>query len=430
MSSSIDTKNLETRHYINGEFSASSDNSTFPVISPYTQKKLVDVYEASVDDTNRAVAAAKAAFPVWSNLSPQSRGVHLKKLAELLRKSHAELSQLEAVSSGRVVSHYLDDQWAASSFDHFAEASFEASHGRSSLNAPGFVNMVLRQPIGPVAVIIPWNAAVLFIGQKVAPALAAGCTVVLKSSEKSPLTSLKVAQMVHEAGFPAGVLNIISGHGTPSGATLAAHPDIRAVNFTGSTLTGRKIQAAAASSNLKRVILELGGKSPSVIFDDADIEKAAGQTCFSMQFMMGQACIANSRIYVQESIAEKFIETFATIWNGVRKGDPLLPETSQGPQVDEIQFERIKAYIEAAKKGQGKLVIGGEATKGPDGKGYFIEPTVYSHVGEDEKTQKEEIFGPFVNINTFKTEEEVLKKANDSEYGGRPCFLAACLLQR
>lgn len=192
--------------------------------------------------------------------------------------------------------------------------------------------------------------------------------------------------------------------------------DIRLVNFTGSTFTGRKIQQAAASSNLKKVVLELGGKSPALVFEDADISKAAGDTVGSLQMLMGQACIANSRIYVQESIADKFKEAFLAMFKAAKKGDPLLPETQQGPQADEIQYERIKTYLKAASEGKGKLELGGNATKA-DGTGYFIEPTVYSNVPEDEKTQKEEVFGPFVNINTFKTEAEAIEKANNTEYG-------------
>lgn len=192
--------------------------------------------------------------------------------------------------------------------------------------------------------------------------------------------------------------------------------DIRLVNFTGSTFTGRKIQAAAAASNLKKVVLELGGKSPALIFEDADIEKAAGETVMSLQILMGQACIANSRVYVQETVADKFKTAFIAMFKAAKKGDPLLPETQQGPQADEIQFERIKSYLKAASEGKGKLELGGSATK-VDGTGYFIEPTIYSDVPEDDKTQKEEVFGPFVNINTFKTEAEALEKANDTEYG-------------
>jgi aldehyde dehydrogenase (NAD+) len=412
----IASDKIERRHYINGEFSESSDKGTFKLSSPYSHEKIVDMCEASVDDANRAVAAAKAAFPAWSALDPTTRGTYMKKLAELIIRDATELSQLDAMSMGRPVSQYFDAYLAAQYFSHYAEAGFEAK-GSTSLNTPGFVNMTFRQPIGPVAAIIPWNIPTIMFAMKIAPALAAGCTTVLKSSEKAPLTPAKLAALSHEAGFPKGVINVLSGHGQPSGSTLSAHMDIRLINFTGSTFTGRKIQAAAASSNLKKVVLELGGKSPAIIFEDADLAKAAGDTVVSLQILMGQACIANSRIYVQDTIADKYKEAFKAIFKAAKKGDPLLPETQQGPQADEIQFERIKTFLQAAKEGKGKLELGGNATKDADGTGYFIEPTVYSDVPEDEKTQKEEVFGPYVNINTFKTEEEAIEKANNTEYG-------------
>ena len=411
----IATEKIERRHYINGEFSESSDNGTFKLSSPYSHEKIVDMCEATVDDTNRAVAAAKAAFPGWAATDPTARGAAMKKLAQLILRDAQELAVLDAMSMGRPVSTYFDAHVSAQTFEHYAEAGWEA-RGTTSLNTQGFVNMTFRQPIGPVAAIIPWNIPTLMFAMKIAPALAAGCTCVLKSSEKAPLTPAKLAALSHEAGFPKGVINVLSGHGQPSGSTLSAHMDIRLVNFTGSTFTGRKIQAAAASSNLKKVVLELGGKSPAIIFEDADISKAAGDTVASMQMLMGQACIANSRIYVHESIADQFKEAFKAIFKAAKKGDPLLPETQQGPQADEIQFERIKAFLKAAKEGKGKLELGGNASQA-DGTGYFIEPTVYSDVPEDEKTQKEEVFGPYVNINTFKTEEEAIAKANDTEYG-------------
>jgi aldehyde dehydrogenase (NAD+) len=238
--------------------------------------------------------------------------------------------------------------------------------------------------------------------------------------------SAKLATLCKQAGLPAGVLNVLHGHGTPSGAHLAAHPDIRAINFTGSTFTGRKVQQAAATSNLKRVILELGGKSPSLIFEDADILKAAAETAGSLQMLMGQACIANSRVYVQDTIADKFKDAFIANFKAAKKGDPLMPETQQGPQADQIQFDRINSFLKSAKEGKGKLALGGSATK-VDGKGYFIEPTVYTDVAEDERTQKEEVFGPFVNINTFSTEEEAIAKANDTEYVAITLVLVAVI---
>lgn len=282
------------------------------------------------------------------------------------------------------------------------------------------------------AAIIPWNAPLIFASQKIAAALAAGCTIVLKSSEKAPLTvshasasnvkdayfiqCLKLAQLVEQVGIPPGVVNIISGYGTPAGNTLASHMDVRVLSFVGSLATGKKIQGAAASSNLKTVILELGGKSPALIFEDADLEQAAAQTQYSIQMMSGQACMANSRIYVQDTVAGKFKESFKKIFGSSKLGDPLDPETTQGPQADKIQFERVLEYLKLGKEGNGTLELGGNA-KMQGGNGFYIEPTVFVNVPEDSRTMKEEIFGPVVQINTFKTEREAIEKANDTQYG-------------
>ncbi|EMF11855.1 aldehyde dehydrogenase [Sphaerulina musiva SO2202] len=411
----IPADKIEYRHYINGEFVESSDQGKFELYSPFNHEKIVDICEASEDDTNRAVAAAKAAFPAWAAKSPAERGLLMKALGAKIREAHNELAQLCAMDMGRPVSTFFDAFVAADVFEHHAEMGYEVK-GETSLNTPGFVNMTFRQPIGPVAAIIPWNIPTLSFAMKIAPAITAGCTIVLKTSEKAPLTPTKCAQLAHEVGFPPGVINVLNGHGTPSGATLASHMDIRLVSFTGSTATGKKIQQMAAASNLKKVVLELGGKSPAIIFDDADLVKAASDTSASVHTLMGQACVANSRIYVQESIAEKFKEAFLAIFTAAMKGDPLMPETKQGPQADKLQHERIQTFLKAASEGKGKLEAGGKATQ-VEGKGYFIEPTAYSNVDENEKTQKEEVFGPFVNINTFKTEEEALEKANATEYG-------------
>jgi aldehyde dehydrogenase (NAD+) len=219
-----------------------------------------------------------------------------------------------------------------------------------------------------------------------------------------------------DAGIPAGVLNIINGHGRPAGSALALHPDVRLISFTGSGATGKLIQEYAAKSNLKRVILELGGKSPTIIFDDADIQKAAADTAMSVLFLSGQACIANSRIYVQESIATEYKKAFIQVLSAVRAGNPLDPATTHGPQADEIQFKRVSEYLKLAREGKGKIELGGNPLK-VDGGGYFIEPTVIADQPEDARTMKEEIFGPVVGINTFKTEAEAIAKAVDTEFG-------------
>jgi len=406
-------KDIETRLFINGEFVESSHGKTFDLYSPATQEFVAKVSEASEQDTDRAVAAAKAAQPGWAALSVEVRSGYFKKLAALVREHHAELAHLEALSMGKPVSTYFDAFAFAGTFDHYSEAGY-TPQGTSSMNTPGYINLTLRQPYGVVAAIIPWNVSLLFFAKKVAPALAVGNTVVLKSSEKAPLTSARVAHFVKEAGFPPGVINVISGFGQVSGSVLSHHMDVRALSFTGSTRTGRQIQEAAAKSNLKAIFLELGGKSPAIVFDDANLEKAAQATQHSVQSNSGQVCMANTRIYVQETVAEKFITMFKEKLERVTIGDPTLHETNHGPQADKTQYENVLRYLEIGKE-DGKLLMGGHSPS--EHSGYFIHPTVFLDTPEESRIMREEVFGPVVCINTFKTEEEVMAKANNTEYG-------------
>ncbi|CAI6329000.1 unnamed protein product [Periconia digitata] len=405
---------IETRLFINGEFSESSNGKTFDLTNPATLKHVAKVHEASEEDTDRAVAAAKAAFPSWSALSPEQRGEYFKKLAALIREHNDELSALEAASMGKPVATFFDGMASASTWDNYSRAGRNVG-GTTSVQTPGFLNMTLRQPYGVVAAILPWNVPLLFFAKKVCPALIVGNTVVLKSSEKAPLTSAFVATLVQKAGFPPGVLNIITGFGNVSGSILSSHMDVRALSFTGSGRTGRLIQAAAAKSNLKQVYLELGGKSPSVIFDDADLEKAAKETSHSVQGNSGQVCMMNSRIYVQDTAADRYIELFKEhLIKDTRIGDPLSKDTNHGPQADEVQHKTVLKYLDMGKQ-SGDVILGGGAVS--DREGYYIQPTIFTNTAEDATVMKEEIFGPVVNINVFKTEEEVLAKANNTEYG-------------
>ncbi|KAL4911266.1 hypothetical protein BDW74DRAFT_164818 [Aspergillus multicolor] len=403
-------ESVETRLFINGEFRPASDGKTFGLINPFTRESIAEVAQATEEDSNNAVAAAKAAFPAWRDLSPAQRGAYLHKLAALIREHNDEFAQLEALSTGKPVSRYFDAAAGADTFSYFAEAGWTVQ-GTSSLNTPGHFNMTLKQPYGVVACIIPWNVPMAFFAFKIAPALAAGNTVVLKSSEKAPLTSAFAAKLIAKVGFPPGVVNILSGFGTPAGSTLASHMDVRCLTFTGSSFTGQRIQAAAAASNMKIVHMELGGKSPALIFEDADLENAAAATQFSIQCLSGQTCMANSRIYVQESVAEKFLALFKEKFGGASLGNPLDEATTHGPQVDQLQYERVKSYIGIGEQ-EGKLTLGGDAKDG-----YFIKPTVFENVPEDSRIVKEEVFGPVVVINTFKTEEEAIEKANATEFG-------------
>ncbi|KAK3938544.1 aldehyde dehydrogenase domain-containing protein [Diplogelasinospora grovesii] len=406
---------VKPRMLINGELVEASDGKTFSVYNPATRQKSAEVPEASADDTNRAVSSAKAAFPGWSALDPSVRGSYLGKLAALIRQNNDELAKLEAISMGLPVSSFHHAKSAALQFEHYAEA-WPHVQGQASVNTPGHVAMTLRQPYGVVALIIPWNAPIHFFASKAAPALITGNTVVLKSSEKAPLGVARVAELVNEAGFPPGVFNILSGHGLPSGQILSRHMDVRALSFTGSSRTGKLIQEEAARTNLKRVILELGGKSPAIIFHDANLKKAVEQTQFSIQVNSGQVCMANSRIYVQKNVARVFVEAFKQRFAAVKDGDPLSKEVNHGPQADEVQYKTVMSYIEQGTKSGGTLVQGGRG-KRESTSGFFVEPTVFVDTPEDARIMKEEVFGPVVNINTFETEAEVIAKANDTEYG-------------
>ncbi|PWY72376.1 aldehyde dehydrogenase [Aspergillus heteromorphus CBS 117.55] len=401
---------IETRLFINGKFQPSSDGKTFTVTNPFTREPVANVFEASDADVDNAVAAAKAAFPAWRDLSPADRGKYLHRIASLIREHEEEFARLEAVSSGKPVSRYVDASVAIDAFSYFAEAGWTVQ-GTSSWNTSGHLNITSKEPYGVVASIIPWNVPLAFFGIKIAPALAAGNTIVLKPSEKAPLTCLLGAKLLVEAGFPPGVVNVLSGHGPTTGAALSSHMDVRCLSFTGSLLTGRKIQTAAAQSNMKTVHLELGGKAPAIIFPDADLEAAAAQTQFSVHIFSGQTCIANTRIYVHESVAEKYTALFKGMFGAAVLGDPLDKETTLGPQVDKIQYERVKSYISTAEK-EGAVTLGGDAKDG-----YFIKPTVFENMPEKSQIMKEEVFGPVVVINTFRTEDEVIRKANDTEFG-------------
>lgn len=314
------------------------------------------------------------------------------------------------------VSYVVFTQYAIHILRYYAGKALDVQ-GESSLNTAGSVNITLRQPFGVCGAIIPWNVPLVMLVNKVGPALATGNTLVLKSSEKSPLSSLIVGRLAQEIGLPKGVLNIISGFGRPAGEALSKHMDVRKISFTGSVIAGRAIKKAAAESNLKKVTLELGGKSPLVIFDDADLAKAIPAAAFSILANSGQACIASSRVYVHEKIAPAFTEGMkAAMVQMGKAGNPLEAGTQRGPQADKIQFDRVMSYLQYAKDNKLDVSLGG-GRSGGEGDGYFVEPTIISNAPEDSKVMKEEIFGPVVCINTFTDEDEVLRRANDTEFG-------------
>ena len=424
---------VEAKLFINGEFVDASDKKTFDLHSPYSgdlvgKSKFLPplqnhanhlltshpVSEATAQDVNTAVSAARAAQPAWEALSPQQKGAPLAKLAQLIKSNTKELARLDALSLGRPISTYFDSHYATTQFQYFSEAGYAT--GQSSLNTPGFLNLSIKQPYGVVAAIIPWNCPLIFLSKKLAPALAAGNTVLLKTSEKAPLSSHLVATFLNEAGFPPGVVNVLHGHGNISGAAMASHMQIRALSFTGSVRTGRAIQKAAADSNFKHLTFEMGGKSPAIIFEDAEIERAAKETQNSIFFHSGQTCFANSRIYVHDKIAEQVVEKFKSFAQARKMGDPLDPETTSGPQADRTQWENVQRSLHSAAEAGHTGTDAG--TTLPVEKGdLFIPPTIFLNHPSQDSLSKNEIFGPVVIINTFSTEAEALTIANDTEYG-------------
>ncbi|KAL7276621.1 aldehyde dehydrogenase (NAD(P)(+)) ald5 [Rhizina undulata] len=401
--------------FINGEFVKGVEGRTFEVINPATEKVITSVHEASEKDVDIAVKAARAAFDgPWAKVTPADRGRLLTKLADLFEENLLLLASVEALDNGKSVNIAKGDVGAAAGCLRYYGGWADKIHGKIIDTEPGKFNYTRQEPIGVCGQIIPWNFPLLMWSWKIGPAIATGNVVVLKSAEQTPLSALVAAKLVKEAGFPPGVVNILSGFGRVAGAAIASHMDIDKVAFTGSTPVGRQIMKAAASSNLKKVTLELGGKSPNIVFDDADIDEAISWVNFGIFFNHGQTCCAGSRIYVQEGIYDKFVEKFK---ERIRKnvvGDPFAENTFQGPQVSQLQFDRIMSYIEHGKQEGAKVEIGGERHGTV---GYYIQPTIFSNVQESMKIMQEEIFGPVASIAKFKTLDDVIEVGNHATYG-------------
>ncbi|KIV79891.1 hypothetical protein PV11_07432 [Exophiala sideris] len=412
--SSYKPSHIEDKLFIDGEFVPSVSGKKFDVYNPTTEKLAASVYEAGVEDVDLAVKAAKEAFPAWSALSAAERNSYLNKLADAIERNGEEIAYLEAITMGKP---YVDDfsiKFSVQFLRYFAGKALDVA-GDSSINTTGMVTLSLRQPFGVCGAITPWNVPLLMLVNKLGPALATGNTLVVKSSEKSPLSSLVIGRLAQEIGLPRGVLNILSGYGRPCGEAIAKHMDIRKISFTGSVIAGRAIKKAAAESNLKNVTLELGGKSPLLVFEDADLARAVPAATFSILVNSGQSCVATSRVYVHESIATKFIDAMKTAMvEMLPANDPLIAGTGRGPQVDKAQFDRVISYLDYAKENNISIPVGG----GRQGTtGYFVEPTIFENPPEDSRVMREEIFGPVLCVNTFTDEAEVLKRANDTEFG-------------
>jgi aldehyde dehydrogenase (NAD+) len=406
-----------TRLLINGEWQESHTGKTFDTINPATEEAIASVPEADAVDVDRAVAAARRAFDEgpWRRMSAAERGRLLYKLADLIESNQEELAQLETLDNGKPISESLavDLPLTIACYRYYAGWA-DKNHGKTIPIAGPYFCYTRHEPVGVVGQIIPWNFPLLMQAWKWAPALACGCTSVLKAAEQTPLSALRVGELAMEAGFPPGVVNVLTGYGPGAGGPLARHSDVDKVAFTGSTEVGHEIMKAAAESNLKRVSLELGGKSPNIVFADADIDAAIEGAFLGVFFNQGQVCCAGSRLYVESKIHDQFVETIADRAKSRRVGDPLAADTDQGPQIDKVQFDKVMRYIETGREQGARLVCGGGRVGAT---GYFVEPTVFDDVDEKLKIGSEEIFGPVMSVIRFKDPEEVVQRANNNPYG-------------
>jgi phenylacetaldehyde dehydrogenase len=408
--------------FIDGQWNDAASGKTFETPNPATGETLALVAEGDAEDIDRAVRAARAAFDEgpWSRLTPSERGRIIWRIGDLILEHADELAQLESLDNGKpyAVARAADVPLAADLFHYMAGWATKIEGNSISISVPympgaNFHSYTLREPIGVVGQIIPWNFPLLMAAWKLGPALTTGCTVVLKPAEQTPLTALRLAGLIAEAGVPDGVVNVVPGYGETAGAALAAHNDVDKVAFTGSTEVGKLIVAAAGASNLKKLTLELGGKSPNIVFDDAEdaaIEGAANAIFFNH----GQCCVAGSRLYVQENRFDEVVDGVAEIAKSIKLGSGLDPTTQMGPLVSDEQFRRVSGFLESGRS-EGATALAGGGRHGD--RGYFIEPTVLTNTRPDMRVVREEIFGPVVVAAPFSNLDEIAAVANDSEYG-------------
>jgi acyl-CoA reductase-like NAD-dependent aldehyde dehydrogenase len=414
---------------IDGQFVDPIEGGTFTVTNPATGEKLCEVPSATAADVDRAVKAARKAFESgpWSRMNPGERGQLLRRFSELLWQRREEFALVESMNNGKTVREALrgDVGPGSATLSYFADWANKITGEVLPVDGP-FLTYCLKEPIGVVGAIVPWNYPTCLACWKLGPALAAGCTVVLKPSELTPLTALKLGALALEAGLPPGVLNVVTGYGDPTGEALARHPDVDKLSFTGSSRTARRLLQASAASNLKKLTLELGGKSPQIIFPDADFDTAV-EACFWGIFgNKGEICNAGSRVLVHERAYEEFVGRLAERAKKMKVGDPLDPNTEMGSQVSAKQLDTILSYIESGKQQGAKVLAGGARdTEGAKARGNFVQPTIFGDVRPDMRIAQEEIFGPVLSCLRFQDEAQALEIANGTSYG-----LAASLWTR
>jgi aldehyde dehydrogenase (NAD+) len=407
----------QTKLLINGVWQNAVSGKTFETLNPSTGEVIAKVAEGDKADVDKAVAAARHAFDKgpWKKMNARERGKILHRLADLVEKNIDELARLESLDNGKPLAdaRAADLPLAIDCYRYYAGWADKIEGKTIPINGNYFC-YTRHEPVGVVGQIIPWNFPILMQAWKLGPALATGCTIVLKPAEQTPLTALRIGELAMEAGLPEGVLNIIPGYGETAGAAIAEHYDVDKVAFTGSTEVGKIIMQAAAKTNLKRVTLELGGKSPNIVFADADLDAAVEGAFFALFFNQGQCCCAGSRLFVEGKIHDQFVEKLHARTKKQKVGDPFHPETTQGPQVSQEQYDRVMSYIQSGKEQGAKLLHGGNRV---GDKGYFIEPTIFTDVQDSHKIAQEEIFGPVLSVIRFNDVDEVIERGNKNMYG-------------
>jgi betaine-aldehyde dehydrogenase len=404
------------QNFVNGKWESAASGKTFAVYDPSKEEVIAQVAASEAADVDRAVKAARAAFDSgpWAQTTAQDRGRVLFKLAEKIRQNSAALAELECRNSGKpIVEAEYDIADVATCFEYYGGLATKVT-GHVNPVPANALSFTMKEPVGVAGQIIPWNYPLLMAAWKLAPAIAAGCTCVLKPAEQTPLTALEFANYFEEAGLPPGVVNVVNGFGETAGAALVAHPGVDKIAFTGSAAVGKTIVKSAADT-LKRVTLELGGKSPNVFFADADWEAAVDGALFGVFINQGEVCSAGSRILVEKKIYSKFVEAMTEKAKRITLGPPLERETKMGPLVSREQYDRVSSYLDLGKK-EAKTAIGGGRPK-QIGKGYYVEPTIFYDVDNNARISREEIFGPVASVIPFDGEPDAIKIANDTPYG-------------
>jgi acyl-CoA reductase-like NAD-dependent aldehyde dehydrogenase len=400
---------------IGGKWVPAKSGKTFETINPANEEVLALAAEGDKADVDAAVKVARTAYEEgkWSKIGPHQRARYLLKIADLIEQHADELATLESLNNGMAIG--LARGMTAGAIDTFRYYAGWATkiYGETNPSDPAFFNYTLREPVGVCGQIIPWNGPIAMFAWKIAPALACGNVCIIKPAEQTPLTALRLGELILEAGIPEGVVNIITGFGETAGAAIASHPDIDKVAFTGSTEVGKLILQASAG-NLKRVSLELGGKSPNIIFADANLQQAVQTSLFGFTMLSGQVCCAGTRVFVQQDFHDEFVDHLTKYAASTKAGNPLDPKTTVGPLVSKEQFERVKGYLAIGKEEGATARVGGEAGTG---KGYFVDPTVFTGVNNDMRIAREEIFGPVASVIPFKDETDAVLQGNDTTYG-------------